>query len=83
MSVVYTATIGEVIITYSTIPKFPHIEVNLVGQNGNAFVIMGLVIRALRKGKVAESDITTYREEATHADYDHLLRITMQTVNVT
>ena len=48
----------------------------LVGINGNAFVIMGAVSRALKKaGK--EELIDRFIEEAMSGDYDHLLRTAM------
>lgn len=62
--------------------KYPEIEVELVGQNGNAFVILGSVIEALRRGGVAEKAIHKFEEEATSGDYDHLLQTCTKWVNV-
>lgn len=66
-----------------TTPKFPHVEVELIGHDGNAFAILGRVKRALRKENVHPADIEAYIAEATAGDYDHLLAVTMQTVEVT
>lgn len=63
-------------------PKFEHIEVELIGNDGNAFAIMGTVIKALRKNGVSQVDIDKYQEEAMSGDYDNLLAVTMKTVTV-
>lgn len=62
--------------------KYPNITVNLIGENGNAFVIMGLVQRALRKAGVSKEEIGLYIKEATSGDYDNLLVVTLNWVNV-
>lgn len=62
--------------------KFDAITVKLTGRDGNAFAIIGAVTRALRKANVEQSDIDAYTKEAMSGDYDHLLRVTMQTVSV-
>jgi len=63
-------------------PKYD-IEVELVGHNGNAFMIIGSVTKALRREKVSREEIDLYTKEAMAGDYDHLLRTTMEWVNVT
>ena len=62
--------------------KYPNITVRLVGEDGNAFTIMGKVKEALRKGKVSQAYQALYLEEAMSGDYDNLLRVTMNWVNV-
>jgi hypothetical protein len=62
-------------------PKFPEIVVPLVGEDGNAFAIMGRVAAALRKAGHADA-VRAYTYEAMSGDYDNLLRVTMQTVSV-
>jgi hypothetical protein len=59
--------------------KYPDIEVELVGQDGNAFTILGRVGRAIRNahGNAAERE---YMDEAMDGDYSHLLRVTARTV---
>lgn len=62
-------------------PKHPEVTVVLVGEDGNAFSILGKVRKALRKAghhKSAEE----FMEEATSGDYDHLLATAMDYVNV-
>jgi len=62
--------------------KYPNIEVQLSGQDGNAFMIMGLTVKALRRAGVSQEEIDQYRDEATSGDYDHLLQTTMRWVEV-
>lgn len=61
--------------------KYPNIRVDLVGEDGNAFSIMGRVKNALRKGGVPESEIAAYIVQSTSGDYDNLLRTAMEWVN--
>jgi hypothetical protein len=63
-------------------PKYPDITVLLTEDDGNAFAIMGKVKRAMKNAGVSKEDIEKYSEEATSGDYDNLLVVTMQTVNV-
>lgn len=62
--------------------KYPHVEVELIGQDGNAFLILGRVQKALRRAGVPQAEIDAYMDEATSGDYDHLLATTMKTVEV-
>jgi len=57
------------------------ITVQLVGQDGNAFAVLGAVSKALRRG--GHSDLVdAYMSEAMSGDYDHLLQVSMEYVNV-
>ena len=62
--------------------KYPNISVNLIGENGNAFAIMGAVRTALRKAKVPHTEIKAFLKEAMSGDYNHLLTTCMKWVNV-
>ena len=62
--------------------KFPEITVSLVGSDGSALAVVGAVIRALRKAGVAPRAIDDYQAEALSGDYNHLLSVTMETVEV-
>jgi len=64
------------------VPKYPNIEVELTGRDGNAFAVMGAVTKALRRNKVPQAEIDQYTEQAMSGDYDNLLVVTMQTVEV-
>ena len=62
-------------------PKYPHVKLNLLGEDGNAFAIMGRLRGALRSAKVPNSEIKEVIEECTRGDYNHLLRTVMLTVD--
>lgn len=62
--------------------KFPEIEVELVGTDGNAFALMGRVAKALRRHGVDEDEIDAMRDECMSGDYDHLLQTLMEWVSV-
>ncbi|WP_300463677.1 hypothetical protein [Desulfobacula sp.] len=57
--------------------------VNLIGNDGNAFVIIGHVKKALLKAGADKEYASKYMEEAMAGDYDHLLSVTMDYVDVT
>ena len=50
-----------------------NIKVKLVGEDGNAFAIMGNFQRAARKEGWTQMEIETVLEKARSSDYDHLL----------
>lgn len=50
----------------------------LVGQDGNAYNIMAIAARALRKAGYTKEEVDQYFEEAMSGDYDNLLRVTMK-----
>ena len=56
-------------------------QVRLVGQDGNAWAIMGRVDAALRKHGYTKEDVNIYQEDAMSGDYDHLLRVTLEWVD--
>ena len=58
-----------------------NVRVRLVGVNGNCFIILGLVKSALQNHGYNEL-AKQYVEEATKGDYDNLLRVTMEYVEV-
>jgi len=62
--------------------KFPNVVVSLTEEDGNAFAILARVSKAMRKNGVDPEDIADYRKNAVFGDYNHLLQVTMQTVNV-
>jgi len=62
--------------------KYPHVEVKLVGENGNAFYILGTVQKALRKAGASPDMVSDFHKEATSGDYDNLLQTVMRRVAV-
>ncbi len=62
--------------------RYPDIHVQLTGEDGNAYAIMGAVSAALRRAGVSSEEIQQYIEESTSGDYDHLLATAMRWVDV-
>jgi hypothetical protein len=69
--------------------KFPNVIVTLVGQNGNAYNLLGLCRRAFKKyykENPCDFDIDEklkeFEDEAMSGDYDHLLCTCMKWFNV-
>jgi hypothetical protein len=56
--------------------------VQLVGLDGNAFSILARVKRALQDAGRSSADVSKYMEQAMSGDYDNLLRVTMDWVEV-
>jgi len=51
--------------------------IRLIGEDGNAFAILGRAKRALREsGRADEFD--SFMAEAASGDYNHLLRVVME-----
>ncbi len=63
--------------------KYPEVKtVKLVGEDGNAFAILGRVMRAMKLAGLPKEVQDAYFAEATSGDYDHLLQTTMKWVKV-
>ena len=65
-----------------TTPRYPNVTVQLVGQDGNAFAILGRVQRALRKAGAPKEELDTFLAEAMRGSYDQLLQTCMEWVQV-
>lgn len=52
--------------------------VRLVGEDGNAFAILGRVRRAMQDAGVSKEVMQEFRREATSGDYTHLLATVME-----
>lgn len=63
--------------------KYEDITVKLTGNDGNAFSVLAAVRRAMCKAGIEEGEILAYEREAMAGDYNHLLRVTQETVAVT
>lgn len=53
--------------------RYPEVEVQLTGNDGNAFAVMGAITKALRRHGVSSEVIAEFRTEAMSGDYDNLL----------
>jgi hypothetical protein len=62
--------------------RFPDVEVQLTGEDGNAFGILGRISRELRRSGATADEVSEFTTEATSGDYDHLLRTAMRWVRV-
>lgn len=60
--------------------KYPQLHMRLVGEDGNAYSIMGRLFHALRKGGVSSEEIKAVMDDCMSSDYDHLLRVAISTV---
>ena len=58
--------------------KYPDIELELVGQDGNAFSILGTAQNAMKEGGLDADQRGEFMTEATGDDYDHLLQTCMK-----
>ena len=58
--------------------KYPEVKVvKLVGEDGNAFAILGRVMKAMKSAGLPKEIQDAYYTEATSGDYGHLLSTTM------
>lgn len=58
------------------------VEVQLSGEDGNAFAIMGRVQSALKRAGATKEELDQYFNESTAGDFDNLLRVACQWVEV-
>ncbi len=59
-----------------------NVEVKLLGEDGNAFFILGKVSKELQRAGYSKEFIKEYTNQATSGDYDNLLQTTMTYVKV-
>ena len=62
--------------------KYPQVKVKLVGEDGNAFSILGRVVSAMNEAGLPHEQSAEFIKEATSGDYDHLLQTVMEFVSV-
>ena len=58
--------------------KYPHIEVPMVVEDGNAFAILARCARAGRRAGLDRSELEKFRKEATSSDYDLLIQTVLR-----
>ena len=56
--------------------------VKLIGEDSNAHYIMGKVCKALRRNGYSDEELKKYLEEAKSGDYDNLLQVTDEWVDI-
>ena len=62
--------------------KYPDIEVQLSGIDGNAISIIGKVSSALKKGGIERSVVNEFADEAMSGDYNNVIQTCMKWVRV-
>lgn len=62
--------------------KYPNVQVQLSGQDGNAFMLIGRVQKALRNAGATPTELDEFINEATSGDYDHVIQTCMDWVEV-
>jgi hypothetical protein len=62
-------------------PKY-NVAVQLSGNDGNAFAVMGAVKSALKKSGASKEEVEQYLTDSMSGDYDNLLRVAMEWVKV-
>ena len=62
--------------------RFPDVTVQLSGEDGNAFFILGKVFKALCRAGATNQELKEFDEQAKCGDYNNLLRTCMEWVNV-
>ena len=67
--------VGQVMAEYA-------VSVQLSGNDGNAFAVMGAVKSALKKAGASKEEIEQYLTDSMSGDYDNLLRVAMEWVKV-
>lgn len=77
----YTRYIGTAVHAESPI-KHPDIHVQLSGNDGNAFMVLGLCQRAAKRAGLSEKEISAFMTEAQGGDYNHLLNTAMTWFNI-
>ena len=63
-------------------PRYPDIHVQLTGHDGNAFAVLGAVIKAMKAHGVPTDQRKAFYAEARSGDYSHLLATCQRWVNV-
>jgi hypothetical protein len=61
--------------------KYPHLTIH-IEETENAFEILGSVIDVMTAHGHSKAEIRTYVSEATSGDYEHLLKVTREYVNI-
>jgi len=61
-------------------PKYPHVEVQLVGEDGNALSIISRVRDSLRRAGATPAECSEFCTDAMSGDYDHVLQTCMKWV---
>lgn len=53
---------------------------DLVGVDGNAFAVMGYVLKAMKECKMSKEERSDYQTKATSGDYNNLLAVSVEMI---
>ena len=54
---------------------------DLVGVDGNAFAVMGYVLKAMRECKMSKEKQSDYQTKAMSGDYNNLLAVSVEMID--
>lgn len=54
---------------------------NLVGIDGNAFSVMGYVLKAMKECKMSKEEQSEYQNKAMSGDYNNLLCVSIEMID--
>lgn len=57
-------------------------KLNLIGEDGNAFAIIGNAVRAAKEAGWSKEKIDAYRTKAMNGDYNNLIMVTLESFDV-
>lgn len=60
----------------------PKPTVKLVGEDGNAFAIIGRCRKALKRAGATEEQLKEFSDDAMSGDYDHVIQTAMKWCDV-
>jgi hypothetical protein len=55
---------------------------DLVGVDGNAFAVMGYILKAMRECKMSKKEQSDYQTKVMSGDYDHLLAVSVEMIDM-
>jgi hypothetical protein len=55
---------------------------DLVGVDGNAFAVMGYVLKAMRECKMSKEEQSDYQTKAMSGDYNNLLAVSIKMIDL-
>ena len=53
-------------------------EYTLVGVDGNAFFVMGYVVKSMRRERFSSDEIKSYKDKSMSGDYGNLLQVSCE-----
>ena len=54
---------------------------DLVGVDGNAFAVMGYILKAMKECKMSKEEQSDYQSKAMSGDYNNLLAVSIEMID--